>query len=148
MVKRSEDDPTWRTASGSNGNGQCVEVAILRGTVLVRHSKRPDGPVLEYTWDEWRAFLQGAADGEFDLPTRQARGHAEDVLLFVSVEVPPPARAGGDLDRFLTDESRQLVDQFIAESADESDDFDINEALERNLDDAIRGMVEGTDGAS
>lgn len=59
----------WRTStrSGSNG-GHCVEVALnLPGTVAVRDSKNPEGPALAFTPDEWRAFLAGARDGEFDL---------------------------------------------------------------------------------
>ena len=35
--------------------------------VAVRDSKDPNGPVLHYTDAEWRAFLHGARNGEFDL---------------------------------------------------------------------------------
>jgi Domain of unknown function (DUF397) len=59
---------TWKKASksGSNG-GQCVEVARLDdGTVGIRDSKNPDGPVLRFTPDEWAAFLDGVAHQEFD----------------------------------------------------------------------------------
>lgn len=36
--------------------------------VLVRDTKdRGEGPVLAFTRDEWLAFLDGAAKGEFDL---------------------------------------------------------------------------------
>ncbi|MEV1239327.1 DUF397 domain-containing protein [Nonomuraea sp. NPDC049750] len=58
----------WRKSSrsGSNG-GQCVEVASnISGIVAVRDSKDRGGPVLTFTPDEWRAFLGGAKDGEFD----------------------------------------------------------------------------------
>ncbi|MEV0352958.1 DUF397 domain-containing protein [Nonomuraea sp. NPDC050680] len=58
----------WRKSSrsGSNG-GQCVEVASnIPGIVAVRDSKDRGGPVLTFTPDEWRAFLGGAKDGEFD----------------------------------------------------------------------------------
>ncbi|MEV6149784.1 DUF397 domain-containing protein [Nonomuraea sp. NPDC052129] len=33
---------------------------------LMRDSKDPDGPVLSFTPDEWRAFTAGVKDGEFD----------------------------------------------------------------------------------
>jgi Domain of unknown function (DUF397) len=56
----------WRKAAKSNGAGACVEVSSVRGTILVRDSKNPDGPVLEYTQAEWSAFLDGAKNGEFD----------------------------------------------------------------------------------
>lgn len=35
--------------------------------VLVRDSKDRTGPVLAFTRDEWRAFLGGVRDGEFDI---------------------------------------------------------------------------------
>ena len=35
--------------------------------ITMRDSKDPDGPVLTFTPDEWRAFTLGVQDGEFDL---------------------------------------------------------------------------------
>ncbi|MFD1543883.1 DUF397 domain-containing protein [Nonomuraea guangzhouensis] len=58
----------WRKSSrsGSNG-GQCVEVASnIPGIVAVRDSKDRGGPALTFTPGEWRAFLGGVKDGEFD----------------------------------------------------------------------------------
>ncbi len=53
------------TYSSSNG-GQCVEVATnLPHVVAVRDSKDPDGGVLVFTVDEWRAFTMGIRAGEF-----------------------------------------------------------------------------------
>jgi hypothetical protein len=58
----------WRKSSFS-GQHQCVEVANLStGEVAVRHSRQPAGPALVFTPDEWSAFLQGAAHGEFGSP--------------------------------------------------------------------------------
>ena len=58
---------TWKKSTRSNGSGDCVEVAELAdGHRLVRDSKNPDGSVLTFTPSEWRAFLEGAKDGEFD----------------------------------------------------------------------------------
>jgi hypothetical protein len=51
--------------SGGSG-GNCVEWAHTPTGVSIRDSKNPDGPVLTFTFDEWRAFLSGAKDGEFD----------------------------------------------------------------------------------
>jgi hypothetical protein len=41
-------------------------VASFGGAVLVRDSKDPDGPVLSFDRDEWRAFVEGIRLG--DLP--------------------------------------------------------------------------------
>jgi Domain of unknown function (DUF397) len=58
--------PVWRKARQSVANGACVEVAPMDGMVALRDSKNPDGAVLVYTSAEWRAFLHGARNGEFD----------------------------------------------------------------------------------
>ncbi|MDA0639527.1 DUF397 domain-containing protein [Nonomuraea ferruginea] len=58
----------WRKATASGDNGQCVEVATnLPGIVAVRDSKNPQGPALIFTPGEWKAFVGGVRDGEFDL---------------------------------------------------------------------------------
>jgi hypothetical protein len=45
---------------------QCVELAAIDGSIAVRDSKDPAGPVLHFTRGEMLAFLQGAKAGEFD----------------------------------------------------------------------------------
>ena len=57
----------WTKAQRSNGTSNCVLVRYNGNLVQVRDSKSPDGPVLEFTTPEWRAFIGGARDGEFDL---------------------------------------------------------------------------------
>ena len=57
----------WRRSSHSFSNGQRAEAASVGGTVLVRDSKDPDGPVLTFTNPEWDAFIQGVRAGEFGL---------------------------------------------------------------------------------
>lgn len=45
----------------------CVEVDTdMPGVVHVRDSKEIDGSVLAFTADEWRTFVAGVRDGEFD----------------------------------------------------------------------------------
>ncbi len=57
----------WRKASRSGGNGgACVEVRRYEGTVQVRDSKDPDGPVLTFPAAEWHAFVDALTNGEFD----------------------------------------------------------------------------------
>lgn len=56
----------WTKAQLSNINGACVEIASTPGKVAIRDSKDPSGPILVYTEIEFRAFLDGARNGEFD----------------------------------------------------------------------------------
>ena len=57
----------WRKSSRSGGGDNCVEVAFASdGTVGVRDSKNPTGPVLEFTAGQWAAFTGGIRGGEFD----------------------------------------------------------------------------------
>ena len=57
----------WLRSSLSFANGDCVEVAKLTdGSVGVRDSKDPGGPVLRFTPSEWAAFVVGVRTGEFN----------------------------------------------------------------------------------
>ncbi len=56
----------WRKARRSIGNGECVEVASARGSVMVRDSANPTSPVITYSARAWLAFLAGAKTGKFD----------------------------------------------------------------------------------
>lgn len=57
----------WTKSSLSHALGNCVEVADLQGgQVGMRDSKNITGPVLDFPREEWRAFLDGVRNGEFD----------------------------------------------------------------------------------
>lgn len=56
----------WTKSSLSMGSGNCVEVAHVPGSYVVRDSKNRSGPVLRFTPDEWRAFVGGVRNGDFD----------------------------------------------------------------------------------
>jgi Domain of unknown function (DUF397) len=57
----------WVKSSLSFSNGNCVEVASLADSEIgVRNSRDPQGAVLQFTPDEWHAFLAGVRNGEFD----------------------------------------------------------------------------------
>lgn len=57
----------WLCAPGTEQEEERVEIAHLPGgAVAMRSSLDPD-TVLRYTEAEWRAFVLGARDGEFDL---------------------------------------------------------------------------------
>jgi hypothetical protein len=49
----------WRKSShsGSNG-GACVEIGTASPAVAVRDSKHPDGPLLAFAVNIWKAFIE------------------------------------------------------------------------------------------
>jgi hypothetical protein len=51
------DRRTWRKSSysGSNG-GNCIEITTTPGTVAVRDSNDPLGPVLTFGGQDWQRF--------------------------------------------------------------------------------------------
>lgn len=51
---------SWRKASYSAGNGECVEVSSRLGLVSIRDSKNPQGPVLSYSAGAFKLFLDAA----------------------------------------------------------------------------------------
>ncbi|MEV7994514.1 DUF397 domain-containing protein [Streptomyces sp. NPDC086077] len=60
-------DVEWHSAPGTEEQEERVEIAYLpAGAVAMRSSLAPE-TVLRYTEAEWRAFVLGARDGEFDL---------------------------------------------------------------------------------
>jgi Domain of unknown function (DUF397) len=52
--------------SSTQGVGD-VQIAFVEGYIAMRDGRNPDGPALIFTPGEWRAFVLGARDGEFDL---------------------------------------------------------------------------------
>lgn len=63
-----------KSSHSAEPGGACVEIKVEPGSkegseyvITMRDSKDPDGPVLTFTPDEWRAFTLGVQDGEFDL---------------------------------------------------------------------------------
>ena len=59
-------DVTWLSAPGSTSDDR-IEIAYLPGgAVALRNPSDPNGTVLRYTAGEWRAFVLGVRDGEFD----------------------------------------------------------------------------------
>lgn len=55
-----------KSSFSPNNSPECVEIASTdSGGWLVRDSKNPDGPVLEFTRGEVNAFGKGVVAGEF-----------------------------------------------------------------------------------
>jgi hypothetical protein len=60
-------DQDFKVSSFTASGTSCVAVAMGDGTIGVRDSKDPAGPVLRFTEREWQAFLSGVKAGEFEL---------------------------------------------------------------------------------
>jgi len=58
-------DLDWRV-SRTCDNGQCIKVARAGEFVVIGNTTKPEGPVSEFTVDEWRHFLAGVKLGDFD----------------------------------------------------------------------------------
>jgi hypothetical protein len=54
----------WQSSSQGIGD---VQIAFVEGFIAMRQGRNPTGPALIFTPAEWRAFVLGARDGEFDL---------------------------------------------------------------------------------
>ena len=57
----------WRKSSHSGGGNQCVEVAAVDGVYAVRDSKNPAAGHLAFSASAWKAFLDQAKQGRYDL---------------------------------------------------------------------------------
>ena len=54
----------WRKSSASAGQGECVEVATSRQSVLTRDSRDQSGAVLAFTPAQWLGLLQRIRNGK------------------------------------------------------------------------------------
>jgi uncharacterized protein DUF397 len=74
-----ETERHWPEGGQEAGEIEAVEVTITDDAaavskhkadagrlILMRDARNPDGPVLAFTEAEWRAFIAGVKDGEFD----------------------------------------------------------------------------------
>jgi hypothetical protein len=67
IARKPELDLTaaqWQSSSQGIGD---VQIAFVEGYIAMRDGRDPEGPALIFTPAEWRAFVLGARDGEFDL---------------------------------------------------------------------------------
>lgn len=67
-------DAEWHSAPGTEEHEERVEIAYLPGGAVAMRSSLDHGTVLRYTEAEWRAFVLGARDGEFDLESAPGGG--------------------------------------------------------------------------
>ncbi|UGQ14781.1 DUF397 domain-containing protein [Yinghuangia sp. ASG 101] len=65
MRKFDCTNAAWRKSSYSGGEGQCVEVAVIRGAVATRDSKNPDRPAVVFTPESWSNLELTLRNNEF-----------------------------------------------------------------------------------
>lgn len=61
----AQGDLDWHI-SRTCETGACVKVARRGEFVLIGNTNSPEGPVSEFTTDEWQHFLSGVKMGDFD----------------------------------------------------------------------------------
>ena len=62
------DRSEFRTSSMCGGCGcGCVGVAIKDEAVYVTNTTTPDSPITHFTHEEWKAFVAGVKNGEFEI---------------------------------------------------------------------------------
>jgi hypothetical protein len=66
MAGTEESRIAWRKSSASN-SGDCVQVAVGRGWVLIRDSANRDGAVLRFSPAAWSAFTTRTRDSRVQL---------------------------------------------------------------------------------
>jgi hypothetical protein len=54
-----------KSLSSFRGGDRCVGIAYHDGTVSVVNTKAK-GPIIEFSLEEWEAFIDGVKNGEFD----------------------------------------------------------------------------------
>ena len=50
-------DLSWRKSSYSDGEGECLEIALTPTTIHIRDSKTPENPHLTVAPTTWTTFL-------------------------------------------------------------------------------------------
>jgi hypothetical protein len=65
VTDSEQSEITWQKSTASGGQGNCVQVAVVDGSILVRNSRDPLSSVLSFTRQEWAAFLEDVTNGKF-----------------------------------------------------------------------------------
>jgi hypothetical protein len=65
MGGKTTGEPAWHSGKQCD-SGACVEIGTLGESVLIRSSADPDGPAVTLSREEWRVFVAGLKDGDFD----------------------------------------------------------------------------------
>ncbi|GAA2602429.1 DUF397 domain-containing protein [Streptomyces axinellae] len=65
-MSERETATVWIKSSRSDGQGNCVEVALLGGGVAARDTKDRERATLSFSPQQWQAFIRSTARGRFD----------------------------------------------------------------------------------
>lgn len=65
-MKHQFNDDDFQKASFCTHCSQCVTVAHKNDIIAVRDTKDASKMTLQFTKDEWQAFIAGVKKGEFD----------------------------------------------------------------------------------
>jgi hypothetical protein len=57
----------FQISSMCSSCASCVGVSFTGGEILVTNTTTNDAPVAKFTQDEWKAFIAGVKNGEFDI---------------------------------------------------------------------------------
>jgi hypothetical protein len=57
----------WFLPRRTHNGGTCVETKFTTETVHVRNNLRPCAGTAKFTHEEWRVFVAGVKDGEYDV---------------------------------------------------------------------------------
>lgn len=63
----SEAQQNWRKSSYCKTD-DCVEVCKVGGTVLLRNSRDPQGPILKFSTEDWATFIEETRNDAKRLP--------------------------------------------------------------------------------
>jgi hypothetical protein len=67
QLSRSLTDDDFKVSGWCGNRPKCVSVAIKPEGVAIRDTKDASKATLLFTNDEWKAFIDGAKDGQFDV---------------------------------------------------------------------------------
>jgi hypothetical protein len=57
----------WFVPRQTHNGATCVETKFTRDTVYVRNNLRPNAGTATFTFEEWRVFVDGVRDGDYDV---------------------------------------------------------------------------------
>ena len=65
-MRRKYKDLDFKVSGWCKNRRNCVSVAVKSHGVAVRDTKDPSKTTLKFTQSEWKAFVKGVKNGEFD----------------------------------------------------------------------------------